>query len=172
MASDTFWGDGDCTMNDYIDDTPNGMYQSSFDCNLSKNTCYDNINGVNLPDMVENYMDYSDGDCQNSFTKKQIDLMRNVIVNHRPKLIFNESFTGPIIMNIYPNPILNEINITLALNEEGIDIQIIDVQGKLVYRNFFNDESQIKINPFLRKGIYILSIDNGTEKEMVKLMKY
>lgn len=166
------WGDGDCTMNDYIDDTPNGMYQSSFDCNLSKNTCYDNINGVNLPDMVENYMDYSDGDCQNSFTKKQIDLMRNVIVNHRPKLIFNESFTGPIIMSIYPNPILNEINISLALNEEGIDIQIIDVQGKLVYRNFFNDESQIKINPFLRKGIYILSIDNGTEKEMVKLMKY
>jgi hypothetical protein len=166
------WGDGGCTMDDYIDDTPNSSYGSSFDCNLTKNTCTDNINGEDLPDMIENYMDYSDGNCQNSFTIKQIELMRNMIVNHRPKLIFNESFTGPIIMSVYPNPIINELNINLALNEEGIDIQIIDVQGKLVYRNFYNNETQIKINPFLRKGIYFLSIDNGSEKEMIKLMKY
>ena len=166
------WGDGNCNMDDYIDDTPNSNNASSFDCNLTKNTCIDDINGVDLPDMIENYMDYSDGDCQNSFTKKQIDLMRNVINTFRPELIIQNSEPGLNTTDVYPNPFSSEINMLFAINEEEIDIQIIDMNGKLVYHNFYSGESQVMINPVLKKGIYFLSINKGTEKEVIKLMKY
>ena len=166
------WGDGNCNMDDYIDDTPNSNNSSSFDCNLTKNTCIDDINGVDLPDMIENYMDYSDGDCQNSFTKKQIDLMRNVINTFSPELIIQNSEPGLNTTDVYPNPFSSEINMLFAINEEEIDIQIIDMNGKLVYHNFYSGESQVMINPVLKKGIYFLSIDKGSETEMIKLMKY
>ena len=73
------WGDGDCAAQDGIDDTPNADAQSNSDCDITKNTCVDNIQGVDLPDMVENYMDYSAETCQNSFTQGQVDLMHGVL---------------------------------------------------------------------------------------------
>jgi len=39
------WGDGDCTEEDGVDDTPNADAESQQDCNPSKNTCTDNILG-------------------------------------------------------------------------------------------------------------------------------
>ncbi|MFN5911951.1 MAG: M43 family zinc metalloprotease, partial [Bacteroidota bacterium] len=51
------WGDGDCSQEDGIDDTPNADSQSNQDCDVTRNTCTDNIAGTDLPDMVENYMD-------------------------------------------------------------------------------------------------------------------
>ncbi len=74
------WGDGECLVDDFVDDTPRSN-TSSFGCNLTKNTCTDEVGywgdaGINPPDMVENYMDYSDDDCSNAFTNGQKQRMR------------------------------------------------------------------------------------------------
>jgi len=73
------WGDGDCTAEDGIDDTPNATENSQniTNCDTLNNTCTDNI-GVfgDLPNMQENYMDYSPESCQVAFTVGQSDLMR------------------------------------------------------------------------------------------------
>ena len=58
------WGDGDCNHDDFISDTPKSINHAGFICNYNANTCVDNINGVDLNDMVENYMDYSSANCQ------------------------------------------------------------------------------------------------------------
>src|SRR5690554_3433919 len=109
------WGDGDCTQQDGIDDTPNATDKSE-GCPLSANTCVDDIQGLDLPDMVENYMDYSNETCQNTFTKGQAELMRSVLENQRKDLIHNnpasvkkESFTAAL----YPNPTQKELNIQI-----------------------------------------------------------
>ncbi len=86
------WGDGGgftgtdgCTVDDGIADTPNALDQSNFDCDVTKNTCVDAAN--DLPDMIENYMDYSAETCMNSFTIGQIDVMRGVLEGPRCGLI-------------------------------------------------------------------------------------
>ncbi|PIE61688.1 MAG: hypothetical protein CSA29_02025 [Desulfobacterales bacterium] len=40
------WGDGDCSMHDYIWDTPNATNHAQFTCNPNANTCIDSINGM------------------------------------------------------------------------------------------------------------------------------
>lgn len=103
------WGDGGgftgndgCTVDDGIADTPNAADQSEFDCDVMKNTCMDAAN--DLPDMIENYMDYSAETCMNSFTIGQIDLMRGVLegprcglINFMPVAEFSSSLTGDML---------------------------------------------------------------------------
>jgi hypothetical protein len=79
------WGDAsNCSGTDGIGDTPKANTQSSFDCNLNRNTCTDTPTDV--PDMVENFMDYSAETCMNSFTNGQIALMRSVLAGVRADL--------------------------------------------------------------------------------------
>lgn len=61
----------DCKFDDFIFDTPK-ISTANFGCDKSVNTC-DEGSG-DLPDMLENYMDYTS--CKNSFTLGQIRLMR------------------------------------------------------------------------------------------------
>ena len=70
-----------CAVDDYIDDTPLQGIGSNFNCNKNLNSCTEPKN--DLPDMVENYMDYSTHQCQNLFTKRQVTTMRNAITQFR-----------------------------------------------------------------------------------------
>ena len=87
-----FFGDDGCSVDDGIEDTPNASDQAGYVCDLNKNTCPgDNFgqSGDDLPDMVENFMDYSPGACQNLFTNGQINIMRTVLEISRPGIINN-----------------------------------------------------------------------------------
>ena len=70
-----------CAVDDYIDDTPLQGAGSNFDCNKNLNSCIEPKN--DMPDMVENYMDYSTHQCQNLFTKRQVITMRNAVSQFR-----------------------------------------------------------------------------------------
>jgi hypothetical protein len=151
------WGDGNCNEEDGIDDTPNAAAQSDFDCDATKNTCVDNIQGIDLPDMVENYMDYSDETCQNTFTQGQVDLMRSVLENQRIDLIENnpagiESYEIPVA--IYPNPVQNK----LIVESEGGKIShyvIMDISGKQLTQKTLIQFGEIDCSQ-LEKGTYLL----------------
>lgn len=67
---------GGCSGGDQVADTPPVALASS-GCGLSANTCTND--NPDLPDMLENYMDYSDEDCQNTFTQGQKTIMKNSI---------------------------------------------------------------------------------------------
>ena len=73
-----------CADDDFIDDTPLQGIGSNFDCVKSKNSCFEAKN--DLPDMIENYMDYSAHSCQNLFTKRQVQVMRTAITAYRKTL--------------------------------------------------------------------------------------
>ena len=70
--------DNGCFQGDDIADTP-PVATPSFGCDLQKNTCSNDI--PNLPDMIENYMDYANDNCQNIFTQGQRQYMKNVLNN-------------------------------------------------------------------------------------------
>jgi len=81
---DPLFGDG-CSVDDGLSDTPNQSAASQFTCNHSTNSCTDSP--VNYPDMVENYMDYSDDGCMNMFSTNQSIVMRAILELARLGLI-------------------------------------------------------------------------------------
>jgi hypothetical protein len=154
------WGDGDCTAEDGIDDTPNADAQSQSDCDPSKNTCTDNIQGVDLPDMIENFMDYSAETCQNTFTQGQADLMYGVLEVERYDLVHGNPAAVPhidakIAVDLYPNPAENAIY--LSYEGELSNIKISDMSGKTVLEDI--QSNTIDISTF-DSGFYFLSYDD------------
>lgn len=170
------WGDGDCTQDDGISDTPNASAQSDQDCNTTKNTCVDNIGGVDLPDMVENYMDYSAEDCQNSFTVQQMDLIRAVLENERFDLINNSNALAIkdkeiLTATLHPNPANSSVTLRSDKAIDGI-ILIMDINGKVVRTTTSNGlETTIDISN-LQNGVYQVALEsNTTVKTVMKLVK-
>tara|TARA_B100000530_G_C15909041_1_gene468567 strand:+ start:39 stop:1265 length:1227 start_codon:yes stop_codon:yes gene_type:complete len=114
-----FLGDDGCSVDDGISDTPNANDQAGYVCDFNKNTCTGDTfgsTGEDLPDMVENYMDYSPDACLNMFTNGQINIMRNILEIARPELINEEASLSN-----------NEIN---SLNSQKKVIKTIDVLGR------------------------------------------
>lgn len=156
------WGDGGCTEQDGIDDTPNASDQSQFDCDDSKNTCTDNIQNTDLPDMIENYMDYSAETCQNSFTQGQVDLMRGVLDDQRYDLVHDNDALSVdaeelVSANLFPNP--TEDKITIQMNNGSADeVVIYSLNGaKLTSVKQQNEAYIIDVSQF-EKGIYFAKI--------------
>ncbi|MCB0686145.1 MAG: zinc metalloprotease [Saprospiraceae bacterium] len=71
------WGDGGCSVDDLVSDTPlaGSANFTGAPCTFpGPNTC--NTGAGDLPDMFQNYMDYSDDACMNLYTSGQTDRMR------------------------------------------------------------------------------------------------
>ncbi len=75
------WGDdnGACTGTDYVADTPNQASENYWCPVYPHVTCSNGPNG----DMFQNYMDYSDGSCENLFTAGQKNVMDNTLTTAR-----------------------------------------------------------------------------------------
>ena len=134
------WGDGSrnqgCNVDDYMDDTPNSRAASN-GCNLGQNTCINNPG--DLPDMIENYMDYSDGDCQNMFTEQQVEQMRSNLILFRSGIATVRYPAPPPepaqFTSLYPNPVVESLTVTLADLDEEADyqIEITNMLGQIVF---------------------------------------
>lgn len=101
------WGDGDCTMDDGISDTPDADDNAGQQCDWTKNTCTEST-GAQFPDMIENFMDYAADSCMNMFTNEQIGIMRAVLEGPRIDLVAwsvaNEEAILSAQIKLYPNP--------------------------------------------------------------------
>ncbi|MBK8620827.1 MAG: T9SS type A sorting domain-containing protein [Saprospiraceae bacterium] len=135
------WGDGggifggsSCNADDGMADTPNQGSETGFGCDKNNNTCIDAQN--DLPDMIENYMDYSDERCQNIFTKDQVSHMRKVLFNQRQGLIEGQVSAYDVAENtsfrVFPNPVTDQAVLHFEENKTGT-IQIYDILGKVVF---------------------------------------
>lgn len=81
------WGDGACSEDDFVGDTPPAASQSQQECSYTKNTCNTSCwTFSDLPDNIENYMDYSIDSCLNMFSTGQTELMRSMLSLYRPRL--------------------------------------------------------------------------------------
>ena len=81
------------TEGDRVCDTPPDASVSASPCGSPVNSCTsDTLSGLtsDLPDMISNFMDYSNAACQNAFTQGQADRMRAAINTQRPGLLINK----------------------------------------------------------------------------------
>lgn len=83
-CSTVSWGEN-------INDTP-PVSEPSSGCPTSANTCSND--NPDLPDQVENYMDYSNGTCQNMFSAGQKSRMQTMISAYRSVIISSSNATA------------------------------------------------------------------------------
>lgn len=100
------WGDdnGTCTGSDYVDDTPNQAGSSSGCPSHPKVSCTDIVS------MFQNYLDYTDDNCMNLFTKGQAGRMLTVIQNspRRSTLPGSHGLDNPL-------PVVNNLGVREVL---------------------------------------------------------
>ncbi len=136
------WGDGSrnqgCNVDDFMDDTPNSRAATN-GCNIGQNSCINNPG--DLPDMIENYMDYSDGVCQNMFTEQQVEQMRSNLTLFRSGIATVQYPDPPVepakYTLIYPNPVVEDLTLILSeLDEEAnYQIEISNLLGQTVFKS-------------------------------------
>lgn len=161
------WGDGNCAADDFIYDTPRSDASSAWTCNLNANSCTDTINNIDLFNMVENYMDYSGGACQNSFTKGQVNVMRAVLRNFRPNLydtlltnIQEKRAKVQTQLHCFPNPSNGSLTVDLRSFENPVNLHVRNKLGQVVFRKLNVKNEQIRMNLNLPRGIYFISVED------------
>ena len=158
------WGDGNCSQDDGLADTPTASSQTPQNCDVTRNTC--NQGSGDMPDMVENFMDYSSETCQNSFTADQASMMRTVLQNYRGGLLLSASVDelDENTVSLYPNPSNGMINYTLDNNLTGTSVvSIYNVSGVLVAKYTINNTSGNIDLSSLENGVYIFSLSNESK---------
>lgn len=158
------WGNSSysCDNDDGIDDTPLSA-KPSYTCDFTKNTCDEGKD--DLPDMVENVMDYSPASCGKYFTYGQVQRMISNLVYLRPNLYTAEPGEDNLtIMEAFPNPSFGKFTVFLHTTRAipKSTLEIMDLTGKIVYSEEFNGKKQlIEIPPeHFRHGLYILRLHN------------
>lgn len=157
------WGNStfSCDNDDGIEDTPLSA-TPSYTCDLGKNTCSTGYH--DLPDMVQNVMDYSPVSCGKYFTYGQVQRMVNNLVYLRPDLYTTEVGEDSVsTLEAFPNPSIGKF--TVFLNTKNIPssrLEIIGLDGKVMYSSDFIGKKQlIEIPPeHYRHGLYILRLYN------------
>lgn len=175
------WGDGggifggsSCGADDGCLDTPNQGYQSNFDCDTTLNTCIDsignNVDPNDLPDLIENHMDYSSESCSNMFTMEQSVIMRGVLENERMDLInppLSLDQHNITSIHVFPNPAKHIVNIEIPKTNQLNQLKIVDVSGRLIFQQFFEKEAiTVDLGNF-KKGIYVVNVNSNYNSRLV-----
>ena len=77
------------------------------------------------------------------------------------------SLTG---LHVYPNPMLNELNIELKDNTSTTQIELLNIAGEVVYKGAMMDKITIPTTA-LSSGVYVLRIENSKGVEYRKIVK-
>ncbi|MBL7838298.1 MAG: zinc-dependent metalloprotease [Bacteroidetes bacterium] len=147
-----------CKYDDGIFDTPMVNGQNYFTCDYSLNTCIEPHN--DMPDMLENFMDYSDNACRSSFTIGQINLMRHCLIELRPNL-FNYNISRTQIadfipLSFGPNPSSGTFKVYNA-NIESYEVELYDLTGRYLGQfNVSSGENEISLT--FNTGTYYMRI--------------
>lgn len=179
------WGDGgtfgpnDCNQSDGVEDTPHANAQSDFNCDKTRNTCVkvEPFYGMDMPDLVENYMDYSSEDCMNMFTKGQVQIMRNVLAGPRQGLVEGSTALKPVASTanwrLQPNPARGETSIVLDQpGDSDTQIRIVDQAGRIVLEERLPAGSvryDLNIRQ-LGRGLYVVVCSNARGISQQKLV--
>ena len=159
------WGDGGCAFDDYCADTP-----LSDSYNLD---CPD-VTKCGSVDMVENYMDYTDDICMNTFTEDQKTRIRDMflVALRRATLPSSTACEIPVSLpenvaylskgvSVFPNPSNGIFKIQVPLNsKQEYSISIADLAGRVVFADLFVGHAPFEVNLGDREnGAYIMRME-------------
>ncbi len=170
-------GEDGCIVDDGIMDTPNAQDNSQQSgCLATKNTCIDT--SLDLPDMWENYMDYSSETCQVAFTQGQVDIIRGVLEGPRFSLIdgvvsIEESTTLAQNVKVQPNPTTGLVMLNIDFDDnETYQYTVKDMLGReiMAYREENGSRNiELDLSSFAN-GVYFIEITKGNNRFAKKVV--
>lgn len=157
------WGDGDCSVDDFVEDTPLS--------GESVNGCPDvEVVTCAIPAMFQNYMDYTDDACMNIFTHGQKERMLAVLENSPRRVelltaVLSTDTHDLVEFEIFPNPTQNQLNLRLPTEINGqVFVQIRSITGQMVRELSTNSNQQDLITidlSSLNAGSFLASLYFG-----------
>jgi len=170
------WGDelffNVCSQDDGILDTPLSGLGDQNACNHEANTCTE-PNSDDLPDMLENYMDYTKEHCYNMFTQGQKEHMRFVLQEKRSGLLTGEVLSikeknEPVLeLALWPNPAKDVLNI--SINERNYaGYTITNLLGKKIIEGTLRN-AQVDIAN-LSAGLYLFTLNNKDNSSTIRFV--
>lgn len=182
------WGDNTCAS-DGIDDTPT-QESYNFYCPAypHMSSCSPDARG----DMFMNFMDFTDDACMNLFTTGQKNKMRSQFALHMPRNSFLQSYAcdsslasgAPLVdsvipkkpvfeWQVYPNPVRDFLQVqkTDKSSLQGWVASVYNMRGVLMGRHSLQQEKFLVYLKHLTPGIYMLRLENGTDKYSMKFLK-
>ncbi len=179
------WGDNSsCTTNatdsfkDFCPDTP-AANAANFDCLNVYDTCPLALEN----DMTENYMDYTNDICMNTFTLNQKARMLAVLQNspRRSNLksslacqsLSSETFGSIESLSVFPNPANDVVNIGLGTSDVlPTSYSIYNTLGQIVAVKTITTTSDLKIDiSAINAGIYFIQIERDNAFKTFKFIK-
>ena len=172
------WGDGDCTEDDGLADTPDADAAHQQTCDTASNTCTE-TSGPQVPDMIENFMDYSDDRCLNMFTYDQVGIMRAMLQTSRAGIadrIVETSIqdkTWETSIYVHPNPSNGMFEITFPKTTPAdYQLEVFNTVGERI-------ASQSGIVKYVTtvdlsnhaSGIYYVRLSSGSQSAIKKIVK-
>ena len=95
-----------------------------------------------------------------------------------PTIGADELGTGPVRLTptvtatVYPNPFASELNLKLDNAEGNVNVVLVDMMGREVYRNQYNATSApISIQPRVAQGVYVLQVTNNGVTTQFRVVK-
>jgi hypothetical protein len=133
--------------------------------------------------MYMNFMDFTNDDCLNMFTKGQVNKMHELFADGgaRSALLLSNKAVGAEEENIaeqgiasvsvYPNPVQNEVNIKIA------NIDILKGKPLAIYNRLGQVMRQVQITKAvmqiniteMKEGLYFISTGDGKTHKFVKV---
>ena len=188
------WGDGDCSVDDFVADTPiaGHSHNNYNECQKAKNTCIEPRN--DQTDMFQNYMDYTDDLCMNLFTKGQKERMLTALekADHRRNLNTHYeklTSTNPVKptalpfsnsesdegLVFYPNPTTGRFKFEINNATTGAyELKIINNIGQIVSKDNFVKQVQKYTYrsdaSHLPNGIYFIILENKNYRRNIKFI--
>ena len=81
----------------------------------------------------------------------------------------NSIYNFPVI--IYPNPVINQLNIDLNKEFKKINLQIYNTLGQTVFHEMYQNQDRISTSPIIKNGLYILEVEADSEFYYFNLLK-
>ena len=162
------WGQNteDCSDTDYCNDTPTSK-GPNYDCKNAYNTCPDLAGN----DMTENYLNYSNDACMNTFTNEQVGRMRTVLQSSprrqliRTVLPPEKPAAIPAVLSIYPNPCTQDL-LTISNITEKTNLLIVNSLGQKIMEKTVEPniakKAELKLSPSMQSGHYFVKINGKT----------
>ncbi len=166
------WGSSlvDCSIDDGIADTP-------FTSSTYLNSCLNEAYTCGSLDMTGNFMTYSNDACLVYFSKGQIALMHQVILQYRPALIgtcIGQDIQGDDLKTQVKAADLSGWLVQFESSNSTDDIEYVlynlGGQSIIIGSTEANEQVFLPLSNAPR-GIYILAVVQGSEKQTLKLFR-
>jgi hypothetical protein len=138
------------------------------------------IEGFNVTDVIEyryringswDTAEFMEDEFNRSYTIRYWNMVDNVY--NGGETVGIEDLTLIESMSVYPNPNSGEFIVVIVNSEvSNMEITLMDIQGHVVYKNTVSGviNHTERISEDLTKGVYFLSINNGKEVKVQKVL--